>query len=120
LVLVAVVGMLVVFVPPIARRVRTGRARELRLPVVATAAAFLPTLVLAVVHERYMADLTPLFAVTGIVGLYALAAVVRERPGWRRAGTVIIVVLLIVNVWTNVALTIEFRNHNQQLLAPHG
>ena len=35
---------------------------------------------------------------------------------WRRVGVAIVVAVLIANVWTNIALTVEIRRHNEQTL----
>ena len=77
LLLLAGLGVLVVVVAAVARRLRLEEARVLRLPILAAAASFIPTLMLAEVAERYLADLTPLFVVAGAVGVYVVEVVAR-------------------------------------------
>lgn len=109
LLLLAVGGAAVVFAPKLARHVRADDTRVLRMPVVASAVIFLPTLVFPAASERYKADLVPLFVTAGAVGLYAGARLVR-RHGRKGALVVAIAVILAAfNVCTNLALTLDFQ-----------
>ncbi len=116
LLLLAIAGAAVVVVPRLGRRAGLQHMRILRLPVVASAAVFVPSLIFPAAAERYTADLVPFFATAGGVGIYAVARLTR-RGGLRRMIVGVVVMLALFNVWTNLALTLNFQRRYQGVTA---
>jgi hypothetical protein len=110
LLILAVVGVAIAFVPAIARRVDARPVRSLRLPILAAAAAFFPTMIFPAAAERYKADLTPLLVLAGAIGVYGIAHWLRDGGRRRRVAVIgVVATLAVVNVWTNLALTQSFQ-----------
>jgi hypothetical protein len=104
-----VVGLAIVFVSRFGARSNLDRMRVLRLPALAAAISFVPTLMFPAVAERYTADLTPLLVLMGGVGLYAMAAFLRSNAGRRRLVLTVAAMLMTFNVAANLALTVNFE-----------
>jgi len=118
LLILAVVGLAVVLVPRVARRTDLGRFRMLRVPVLAAAIAFVPTLVFQTTAERYKADLTPLLVVAGGAGVYGLVVLLRGHVRWRAVVVGLAVLLFVLNVFTNLGLTTSFQRGYQRVQPP--
>jgi hypothetical protein len=96
-----------------ARRPSGLPVAQLSVPILASAAAFGATLVVAATAERYKIDLLPFLVMSGAVGLFWLPTVLPR--GRRRALAISGLGLLAVwSVWTNLGLALV----GQRLYAP--
>jgi hypothetical protein len=113
LLILAVVGLAIVLVPAIARGANASLVRSLRVPILAATMAFVPTLVFPAAAERYKADLTPLLVLSSAIGLYGVASWLRRGSRRRRVLVGVAAILAAANVWTNLALTLNFQRAYQ-------
>jgi hypothetical protein len=90
---------------------RRGRPAPWRALAVASAACLVPTLAIAFLANRYLADFTPLLVVTGSLGTWLVVRAARARPRGsvlgQRAVTAAGAALALAGLVVNSALTLQ-------------
>ena len=95
------------------RYARSAGARLLRVPLLGAAVAILPTVFIAFVAQRYLADFLPLLTIGALAGLHTLLRRRTETPpNQRRRTTAILVgigVLSAFGIWANGSLAFLYQ-----------
>lgn len=110
LVVLAVVGLVAIF-----GRGNRAELSRWRVPIVVAAASIVPTLAIAFVAHRYLADLLPLFVMAATVGVQIVLrrwestrSEAARRPR-RRGVQVLLGVLAVMSVWISVGLGLSYQ-----------
>ena len=90
---------------------RRAGAAAVRAPLIGAVSGGLATLTIAFVANRYMSDLLPAIVLASLVGLHALLGAARreQRRTWTRVVAVVVLVLAVISLWINFALTFSYQ-----------